>query len=176
VDPTKPTKNWTQPTHESTESMNNSGWFYIGRPCLQSNLAPTARCNSLNCARSCSAVRQTEIDASSALHIQRWQRSFIFAVTSARRPLRQHAFHPTVMGLGWKCRRRNAVRSPSAEGAGPTTSNIHRVKWRHSIYGHDTIAILWVSHDIMCGVKGWRLSSYLNKIQFVGLWKCPYDH
>ena len=21
---------------------------------------------------------------------------------------------------------------------------MHRVKWRHSIYGHDTIAILWV--------------------------------
>ena len=32
---------------------------------------------------------------------------------------------------------------------------IHRVKWRHRIYGYSTIAILWVYHDIMRWVK-WR--------------------
>ena len=32
---------------------------------------------------------------------------------------------------------------------------IHRVKWRHRVYGHDTIAILWVQHDILRWVK-WR--------------------
>ena len=26
---------------------------------------------------------------------------------------------------------------------------IHGVKRRHRVYGHDTIAILWVQHDIM---------------------------
>ena len=26
---------------------------------------------------------------------------------------------------------------------------IHRVKLRHRVYGHDTIAILWVQHDGM---------------------------
>jgi len=30
----------------------------------------------------------------------------------------------------------------------------HRMKWRHRICGHDTIAILWVWHDIMCWVDG----------------------
>jgi len=50
------------------------------------------------------------------------------------------------------------------------------MKWRHSIYGYDAIAILWVQHGIMSVVKGEDLSCYLNKIQPVGLWKCPYDH
>ena len=40
---------------------------------------------------------------------------------------------------------------------------IHRVKWRHSTYCYDTIAIL-------CGVEGEDLSRY-SKIQSVGLWK-----
>ena len=36
--------------------------------------------------------------------------------------------------------------------------SVHRViKWRHRIYGHDTIAILWVWHDIIRRVKRWRL-------------------
>ena len=30
---------------------------------------------------------------------------------------------------------------------------MHRVKLRHRIYGHNTIAILWVQHDIMRRVK-----------------------
>jgi len=33
---------------------------------------------------------------------------------------------------------------------------IHRAKWRHRIYCHETIAILWVQHGIMCGVKDRR--------------------
>ena len=34
---------------------------------------------------------------------------------------------------------------------------IQRVKWRHRIYGHDPIAILWAWLGIMCGVKGRRV-------------------
>jgi len=37
-----------------------------------------------------------------------------------------------------------------------TVSPIDRVKWRHGIYGHDRISILWAYHGIMCGVKGRR--------------------
>jgi len=37
-------------------------------------------------------------------------------------------------------------------------TEIHRVKWRHSIYGHDTIVILWVKPGITCGVIGWRFT------------------
>ena len=32
---------------------------------------------------------------------------------------------------------------------------IHRVKLRHEIFGHNTIAILWVQRDMMLSVK-WR--------------------
>ena len=35
-------------------------------------------------------------------------------------------------------------------------SLIHRVKWRHRIYGHDTIAILWVWNAVLSGDKGQR--------------------
>jgi len=47
-------------------------------------------------------------------------------------------------------------------------THTHRVKLRHKIYGHDTIAILWVCVEL----RGEELSSYLNNIQSVGLWKC----
>jgi len=37
---------------------------------------------------------------------------------------------------------------PQPDSVGPTVVTrhlcIHRVKWRHRVYGHDTIAILWV--------------------------------
>jgi len=33
-----------------------------------------------------------------------------------------------------------------------------RVKCRHIVHGHDTTAILWVWHGIMCGVKRRRFS------------------
>jgi len=42
------------------------------------------------------------------------------------------------------------------------------VEWRHTVYGHHTIAIMWVQHDIMRRVK-WRRFLVLFK-------KCPYDH
>ena len=35
-----------------------------------------------------------------------------------------------------------------------TNTAIHRANWPHIIYGHHTIAILWVKHDIICGVRG----------------------
>jgi len=35
---------------------------------------------------------------------------------------------------------------------------IHRVKWRHVIYGYDTFTILWVWFGIMCAVNGWRFT------------------
>jgi len=38
----------------------------------------------------------------------------------------------------------------------------HKVKWRHRIYGHKTIAILWVQRDIMCGVNGWSFIAALQ--------------
>jgi len=47
------------------------------------------------------------------------------------------------------------------------------VKWRHRIYGHDTIAILWVWNAI---IRGENLPCYSNKIQLVCLRKHPYDH
>ena len=37
-----------------------------------------------------------------------------------------------------------------------TTKPIDKVKCRHRIYGYETVAILWVYHDIMCGVNGRR--------------------
>ena len=37
-------------------------------------------------------------------------------------------------------------------------TSIHWVKRRHIIYGHDTIAILWVQLGMMCGVKGKRFN------------------
>ena len=37
-----------------------------------------------------------------------------------------------------------------------TPVRIHRMKWRHRIYGHDTIAILWVWNAVMSGDKGRR--------------------
>ena len=33
------------------------------------------------------------------------------------------------------------------------TQNLHRVKLRYRIDGHDTTAILWVKHRIMCGIN-----------------------
>ena len=35
------------------------------------------------------------------------------------------------------------------------TLHMHRAKWRHRVYGHDTIAILWVQRDVVRWVK-WR--------------------
>jgi len=32
---------------------------------------------------------------------------------------------------------------------------MHTVKWRHRVCGHDTIAILWVKHDVMRWLE-WR--------------------
>jgi len=52
----------------------------------------------------------------------------------------------------------------------------HRVKWRHRIYGHDTIAILWVWNDVMNWDKGRSfLSCHWNKIQPVCSRKCPWS-
>jgi len=34
-------------------------------------------------------------------------------------------------------------------------NGVHGAKWRHRVYGHDTIAILWAYHDTMRSVK-WR--------------------
>ena len=47
--------------------------------------------------------------------------------------------------------------------------SLQRAKRRHSVCGHDTIAILWIRRGISCGVKGEDLSCYLNKIQYVDL-------
>jgi len=35
---------------------------------------------------------------------------------------------------------------------------IHRVKWRHAIYCHDTFAILWAWLGITCGANRWRFT------------------
>jgi len=56
-------------------------------------------------------------------------------------------------------------------------SHIHRMKWRHRIYGHDMIAILWVKHDIMRGIKGRRFIVLFGcKLNQFDLRKCPRDH
>jgi len=34
----------------------------------------------------------------------------------------------------------------------------YRAKWCHKIYGQDTIAVLWVYHSIMYGIKGRRFT------------------
>jgi len=39
---------------------------------------------------------------------------------------------------------------------------IHKVKLGHRIYGHKTIAILWVYHSIMHGVNGRRFVALLK--------------
>jgi len=43
---------------------------------------------------------------------------------------------------------------------------VHSVKWRHRVYGHDTIAILWVQQDIICRVK-WRRFVVLFKQNWI---------
>ena len=57
---------------------------------------------------------------------------------------------------------RNAVHAGTS-ATHVTKSAIHRMKWRHRIYGHDTIAILWVQHGIMCGVKGRRFIVFFKQ-------------
>ena len=52
---------------------------------------------------------------------------------------------------------------------------IHRVKWRHRIYGYKTIAILWVEHDIKCWVSGRRFIalfkwSWIKWSMIMSLW------
>ena len=51
-----------------------------------------------------------------------------------------------------------------------TTRPVCRVKWRHIIYGHDTIAILWVCVELR------DEDNYSNKTEWVGWRWCPYDH
>ena len=57
---------------------------------------------------------------------------------------------------------------------------IYRVNWRHKkIHVHDSIAILWVKHVIICEVNdlmGKDLVCYSDKNESVGLRKCRYDH
>jgi len=56
---------------------------------------------------------------------------------------------------------------------------IYRLNWRHKIHVHDTIAILWVKHVIICEVNdlmGKDLVCYSDKNESVGLRKCRYDH
>jgi len=36
----------------------------------------------------------------------------------------------------------------------PPNQQRQSTEGKHKIYGHDTIAILWVQHGIMCGIKG----------------------
>jgi len=38
-----------------------------------------------------------------------------------------------------------------------------------NLYGHDTTAILWVYHGVMCAVKGRRFIVLFKQIQCVGL-------
>ena len=48
---------------------------------------------------------------------------------------------------------------------------INRVKWRHRIYRHDTIAILWVQHNIMWAVKSRRFIVLFKQIWIRGFKK-----
>ena len=56
---------------------------------------------------------------------------------------------------------------------------VHRMKWRHRIYGHDTFAILWVQLGVMCGVNGWRFTMLFkwnvnNQFQKMSAWSLTY--
>jgi len=54
---------------------------------------------------------------------------------------------------------------------------IHRVKWRHRVYGHDTIAVSYGYNTIYCvEVNGEDLSRYSNKTESVSLRKCTCYH
>ena len=58
---------------------------------------------------------------------------------------------------------------PSAS-ANNLSCHTHRVKWRHRVYGHDTIAILWAEHEIMRRVK-WRRFIALFKYIWISCFK-----
>jgi len=49
------------------------------------------------------------------------------------------------------------------------------VKWRHRVYGHDTIAMLWVWWVELKG-EDRPIWSCSRKIESVTLRKCPHDH
>jgi len=54
---------------------------------------------------------------------------------------------------------------------------VHNVKWRHSnLWSCNTISMLWGSSAYSVKLSGEDLSRYSNKIESVGLRKCPYYH
>jgi len=58
-----------------------------------------------------------------------------------------------------------------------TYMRIHRVKWRHVIYGHDTWSPFCGYNRVQCvELRGEDFVCYSNKIESVGLRRCPYDH